>query len=221
MPPLDVSLAFFIASIVLALAPGPDNIFVLTQSALYGWKQGLSVTFGLCTGLLLHTALVACGVAALILASPLLFSTLKTIGALYLLYLAWGALRAGKAVQTVPAGNASPGLNTSHAPSLSLSRLYRRGIIMNVTNPKVSLFFLAFLPQFTRPEHGSLVGQILWLGLLFILATICIFGGIAILAGKLGTRLQQSQRMQRWLNWLASAIFTALALHLLLSHAGG
>ena len=221
MPPLDVSLAFFIASIVLALAPGPDNIFVLTQSALYGWKQGLSVTVGLCTGLLLHTALVACGVAALILASPLLFSTLKTIGALYLLYLAWGALRAGKAAQTVPAGNASPGLNTSQAPSLSLSRLYRRGIIMNVTNPKVSLFFLAFLPQFTRPEHGSLVGQILWLGMLFILATICIFGGIAILAGKLGTRLQQSTRMQRWLNWLASAIFTTLALHLLLSHAGG
>ncbi len=221
MPPLDVSLAFFIASIVLALAPGPDNIFVLTQSALYGWKQGLSVTFGLCTGLLLHTALVACGVAALILASPLLFSTLKTIGALYLLYLAWGALRAGKAVQTVPAGNASPGLDTSHTPSLSLSRLYRRGIIMNVTNPKVSVFFLAFLPQFTRPEHGSLVGQILWLGILFILATICIFGGIAILAGKLGARLQQSTRMQRWLNWLASAIFTALALHLLLPHAGG
>lgn len=78
MLPLEVSLAFFLASIVLALAPGPDNIFVLTQSALYGWKQGLSVTIGLCTGLLVHTTLVTCGVAALILASPLLFTALKT-----------------------------------------------------------------------------------------------------------------------------------------------
>ena len=221
MLPLEVSLAFFIASIVLALAPGPDNIFVLTQSALYGWKQGLSVTIGLCTGLLVHTTLVACGVAALILASPLLFTALKTIGALYLLYLAWGTLRAGKAAQTVAAENASPSLGTSHGPSLSLTQLYRRGIIMNITNPKVSIFFLAFLPQFTRPGHGALIGQILWLGLLFILATILIFGGIAILAGNLGTKLQQSERMQRWLNWAAAAIFVGLALHLLLSQAGG
>lgn len=221
MPPLDVSLAFFIASIVLALAPGPDNIFVLTQSALYGWKQGLSVTIGLCTGLLVHTALVAGGVAALILASPLLFTALKTIGALYLLYLAWGAMRAGTTAQTVSAAaNAPPGLDSSHSPSLRLIQLYWRGIIMNITNPKVSIFFLAFLPQFTRPGHGPLIGQILWLGLLFILATILIFGGIAILAGNLGTKLQQSQRMQRRLNWAAAAIFAGLALHLLLSQVG-
>lgn len=210
MPPLDVSLAFFIASIVLALAPGPDNVFVLTQSALYSWKQGLSVTVGLCAGLLLHTALVACGVATLILASPLLFTALKTVGALYLLYLAWGAMRA--VPQTAPAEGISP--------SLDLSRLYRRGIIMNITNPKVSIFFLAFLPQFTRPDHGPLIGQILWLGLLFILATIFIFGGIAILAGNLGARLQQSKCMQRWLNWAAAAIFAGLALHLLLAQTG-
>ena len=210
MPPFDVSLAFFIASIVLALAPGPDNIFVLTQSALYGWRQGLSVTFGLCTGLLVHTALVAFGVAALILASPLLFTALKTVGAFYLLYLAWGAMRA--APQAAKAQGA--------APSLGLAQLYRRGIIMNITNPKVSIFFLAFLPQFTRPDHSPLMVQILWLGLLFILATILIFGGIAILAGNLGTKLQQSERMQRWLNWIAAAIFTALALHLLLSQTG-
>ncbi len=210
MPPLDVSLAFFAASIVLALAPGPDNIFVLTQSALYGWKQGLGVTTGLCTGLLVHTALVACGVAAIILASPLLFTALKTIGALYLLWLAWGAIRA--APQTARAEGVSP--------SLGLAQLYGRGIIMNITNPKVSIFFLAFLPQFTRPGHGPLIGQILWLGLLFILATILIFGGIAILAGNLGAKLQQSQGMQRWLNRAAAAIFAGLALHLLLSQVG-
>ncbi|NQS71526.1 MAG: LysE family translocator [Desulfobulbaceae bacterium] len=221
MPPFDVSLAFLLASIILALAPGPDNIFVLTQSALYGWKQGLSVTIGLCTGLLAHTTLVACGVAALILASPLLFTILKTIGAFYLLYLAWGALRAGKAAPAVPAENTSPSLGSSHGSSLSLPQLYRRGIIMNITNPKVSIFFLAFLPQFTRPGHGPVIGQILWLGLLFILSTILIFGGIAVLAGNLGTKLQQSQRMQRGLNWTAAAIFAGLALHLLLSQAGG
>ena len=210
MPPLDVSLAFFAASIVLALAPGPDNIFVLTQSALYGWKQGLGVTTGLCTGLFVHTALDACWVAAIIIASPLLFTALKTIGALYLLWLAWGAIRA--APQTARAEGVSP--------SLGLTQLYGRGIIMNITNPKVSIFFLAFLPQFTRPGHGPLIGQILWLGLLFILATILIFGGIAILAGNLGAKLQQSQGMQRWLNRAAAAIFAGLALHLLLSQVG-
>ncbi|NLZ16113.1 MAG: LysE family translocator [Desulfobulbaceae bacterium] len=210
MLPIDVSLAFFAASIVLALAPGPDNIFVLTQSALYGWRQGLCVTIGLCTGLLLHTALVAWGVAALILASPLLFTALKSIGALYLLYLAWSAARAAP---HSTAANAT-------TPALTLVQLYRRGIIMNMTNPKVSIFFLAFLPQFTRPGDGSLIKQIMWLGLLFILATILIFGGISILAGSLGARLQQSARAQRLLNWAAAAIFAALALHLFLAQTG-
>lgn len=207
---LDVSLAFFAASLVLALAPGPDNIFVLTQSLLHGWRKGLSVTFGLCTGLLVHTTLVAGGVAALIQASPLLFTALKSVGAFYLLYLAWGALRVAPQQPSA----------TGTTPALTLAQLYRRGIIMNVTNPKVSIFFLAFLPQFTRPEQGSVLLQVLWLGLLFIAATILIFGGLALLAGTLGARLQQSIRMQSWLNRASAAIFAALALHLLLAQAG-
>lgn len=210
MLPLDVSLAFFAASLVLALAPGPDNIFVLTQSLLHGWRKGLSVTLGLCTGLLGHITLVGGGVAALIQASPLLFTALKSVGAFYLLYLAWGALRA----------TARQSSDHGTAPVLTLAQLYRRGIIMNVTNPKVSIFFLAFLPQFTRPEQGSVLVQVLWLGLLFIAATILIFGGLALLAGTLGARLQQSARTQNWLNRASAAIFAALALHLLFAQAG-
>ncbi len=158
---------------------------------------------------MLHTTLVACGVAALVLASPKLFTAVKALGACYLLYLAWAGIRT------------APQRSGPQSPVLTMAQLYRRGIVMNITNPKVSVLFLAFLPQFTRPEHGSLAGQILWLGMLFILATIFIFGGIALPAGKLGARLRQSTRMRRWLNWLASTIFTALALHPLLSHAEG
>jgi threonine/homoserine/homoserine lactone efflux protein len=170
MPPADTLLVFFAASLLLALSPGPDNLFVLAQAAQRGAWAGLAVTLGLCTGLLGHTAAVAFGVAAVFQTSALAFALLKYLGAAYLLYLAWQAFRAG----AVAAGEA-------RAAGLGLARLYRRGIIMNLTNPKVSLFFLAFLPQFTAPAHGPLLPQVLVLGLLFIVATILVFGGSASL----------------------------------------
>lgn len=159
----------------MALAPGPDNLFVLAQAAQQGKLNGLTVTIGLCTGLLVHTAAVALGVAAIFQASAVSFSLLKFIGAVYLLYLAYRAFIAF----------AERGYN-QHPPRLNFSKFYVCGIIMNVTNPKVSFFFLAFLPQFTDPTIGPLVLQILILGLLFILSTILVFGGISLLAGGAG-----------------------------------
>ena len=142
MIPVDALLAFALASLLLALAPGPDNLFVLTESALSGPLAGFAVTLGLCTGLLLHTSAVALGVAAIFQVSALAFTLLKLVGAGYLLYLAWQAWRA-------PAAS----LPTAAATPPALGRLYRRGIVMNVTNPKVSIFFLAFLPQFRSEER--------------------------------------------------------------------
>ena len=121
---------------MLAITPGPDNLFVLTQAALRGVGSGLMVVLGLCTGLILHTSLVAFGVAAIFQSSELAFSLLKYVGAGYLIYLAWGAFRAGAAE-----------LDGVRAESRGLGAMYRRGIVMNVTNPKVSIFFLAFLPR--------------------------------------------------------------------------
>ena len=194
---------FLAASLALAFAPGPDNIFVLTQSAVQGRVAGLLVTLGLCTGLLVHTAAVALGVATIFAASALAFTALKVLGAAYLLYLAWQAFRAAKA--PLPAGEAA---------RLRPGRLYARGVIMNITNPKVAIFFLAFLPQFAEPGEGALTLQILVLGAIFILVTLAVFGSIAWFSGFLGERLRASPRAQTILNRVAGLVFVGLALRL-------
>ncbi len=196
-------LLFTTASILLALTPGPDNIFVLTQSALKGKRVGIVVTLGLCTGLIVHTSAVALGVAAIFHASALAFNLLKFAGAAYLLYLAWGAFRAETST-----------LDTKASQEIGLPRFYLRGIIMNVTNPKVSIFFLAFLPQFTNPENGNLPLQLVALGGIFILSTLLVFGAISLLAGVMGQRLRRSERAQKILNKTAGTIFAGLALKL-------
>ncbi|NNC55305.1 MAG: LysE family translocator [Pseudomonadales bacterium] len=206
MIPFEVLAVFFLASVVLALTPGPDNIFVLTQSALSGPRAGLIVTLGLCTGLIVHTTAVALGVAVIFQTSVVAFTALKIAGAVYLLYLAWQAFRAG--ASTLPGAD---------APAIPLRRLYLRGIIMNVTNPKVSIFFLAFLPQFADPQRGSLVVQIILLGAAFALATILVFGTVALFAGKVGQWLTGSNRAERVLNRVAGSVFVLLAANLLIA----
>jgi threonine/homoserine/homoserine lactone efflux protein len=203
MIPLSTAAAFFAAAVVLGLAPGPDNIFVLTQSALRGRAAGIIVTLGLCTGLVVHTLAVAVGLAAVFQASALAFAGLKMAGAAYLIYLAWQAFRAS-----------AQGVRIGEAGRLGAGPLYRRGIIMNVTNPKVSIFFLAFLPQFADPARGPIAVQIAMLGGLFILATLLVFGAIALLAGSVGQRLATSRKAERVMNVMAGMVFTALALRL-------
>jgi threonine/homoserine/homoserine lactone efflux protein len=206
MLPLDILLSFSATAVLLALMPGPDNLFVMTQSALYGRRAGMRVVLGLCTGLIVHTLAVACGVAVLFQTSALAFSVLKIIGALYLLYLAYHAFRAS-GVTTAAADNADT------APTVR--NLYLRGVVMNITNPKVSIFFLAFLPQFARPDAGNLAGQLVLLGVLFMASTLVVFGLISYLAGALGGWLARSARAQRILNRIAGVVFVALAAKLL------
>ncbi|OUR92008.1 threonine transporter RhtB [Gammaproteobacteria bacterium 42_54_T18] len=203
---IEFIFTFIIASSLISIAPGPDNIFVLTQSALYGRKSGVIVTFGLCTGLIVHTIAVALGVAAIFQASSLAFNILKFVGAAYLVYLAWQAFTA----QPLD-------LHTSNGSSFSTKELYFRGIIMNITNPKVSIFFLAFLPQFTNPQEGNLVVQFFILGLIFIGVALVIFCGVAVLAGSLGSWLTSSPKNQVYLNRVAGAVFSVLALKLVTS----
>ena len=205
MLPPDTLFLFFTASVLLALTPGPDNLFVLTLAARGGRAAGFAVTFGLCTGLLVHTSAVALGVAAVFQASALAFSLLKYAGAAYLLYLTFLSFRAQ-----------DTGVGRRSAESLGFRKLYLRGIIMNVTNPKVSLFFLAFLPQFTNPAVGPIVPQIFFLGFLFILSTILVFGLISLLAGTVGSWLQQSEKARTVLNYLAGVVFLGLAVKLVL-----
>jgi threonine/homoserine/homoserine lactone efflux protein len=200
-----VAAGFFIAAVLLAASPGPDNLFVLMQSATHGPRTGLTVTLGLCTGLIGHTAAVALGLAALLATSVWLFWALKILGAAYLLYLAWGAWHAGAA-----------GLEAARTPALSPWQAYGRGVLMNLSNPKVALFFLAFLPQFVDPARGSVALQILQLGVLFMLATLLTFGAFALFAGWIGQGLRTSARAQRALNRTAAIVFAALAARLAL-----
>lgn len=202
----DIALSFFGVAVLLALSPGPDNLFVLMQSAMWGRSSGLYVVLGLCTGLVGHTVAVAVGLAALFAASETAFMALKLAGAVYLVYLAWGAFRAPATL------SAQEG-----PPAQSRLRLYQRGIIMNLSNPKVSIFFLAFLPQFTDPDRGSVAMQTLSLGALFMLSTLLVFGLVAWFAGALGERMQKSRRAQRALNWTAGTVFLGLALRLALT----
>ena len=202
----DVILLFVSASVALALAPGPDNIFVLTQSALFGRASGFAVIFGLLTGVMVHTLLVAIGVAVIFQTSALAFTALKLAGAGYLIYLAWQAFRSG-----------TTRIDGSGHATLSLRKLYFRGVIMNITNPKVAIFFLAFLPQFADPARGSVNLQILIFGALFAVSALLVFGCVAWAAAYLGAWLGQSPRAQVVLNRIAGVVFLGLAFRLVMA----
>lgn len=200
MLPVETLGAFFAASVVMGLAPGPDILFVLTQSALYGARAGFATTCGLITGLFVHITAVSLGVAALFQSSATAFNVLKFAGAAYLLYLAWLSFRSGTSKASLQKAQ-FPGYGT----------LYRRGVIMNITNPKVTLFFLAFLPQFCAPERGSVALQVMELGLLFMLAAFIVFTAVSALGGRLAHWFNSSPRGQMLMHRVAGLVFVALA----------
>src|SRR5690606_28471483 len=150
----------------------------------------------LCTGLIFHTTIAVLGLTSFFLLSSVAFFALKIAGAAYLLYLAWGAWRAGASDQSL-----------SEAVPLTPLQLYRRGIVMNITNPKVAVFFVAFLPQFTNAAYGPLPYQLLTLGAVFIVQAIVLFSLISILAGRLAVWFRHSAGAQRVLNRVTALIF--------------
>ena len=199
---LETIIAFVLASIVLSLVPGPDNIFVMTNSALRGWKIGFYTTIGLCTGLIGHTILVAIGVSVIFQTSALAFNGLKIVGACYLIYLGWLSL---KSKELKIGSSGTDNVNRSY---------YITGIVMNLTNPKVALFFLVFLPQFVNPINGSVTTQIFSLGILFILSALCVFLSIAFLGAFLEAYLKKSSAFNKNINKLAALVYFALAINL-------
>ena len=214
-------LNFFIAALVVALAPGPDNLFVLAQSATHGARAGFSVICGLCTGICVQTALLIVGGSALIAASPVAFFVLQCCGAAYLLYLAYKSFQVRAGVVKLDAGSdechsgASPQGDAIEPPSFR--RLYLRGIIMNLTNPKAVLFALSFIPpavDMSRDMSPSL--QMVFLGAEFVTATFIVFGSIALLAGAVKKFMLNSPKANRNLNWFSGCVFVFLAIALFL-----
>jgi len=205
---ISVLFSFLAAAIALSFMPGSDNLYVFTESVTKGPRKGLYVVLGLMTGVLVHTTLAATGLALVLRQNQDLFKAVSWAGALYLLYLAWQAYREKPQLMQIKAAG-----TIQQKPNFWAS--YRKGFFMNVLNPKVTLFFLAFLPQFVRPEGGPALQQFLFLGLLFILQGSVVFGSIALLAGQ-ARQLIKNPVFWRVTYWLKIFILLALALFLLL-----
>ena len=204
---------FVFASVLLILAPGPDVVFLISQSASRGARAGFLTALGLACGNLVHTSLAALGISVVFRASPVAFQGLKIAGVAYLLFLAW------KAVQAHAPAPADP--TQSRVASPAGHGLFLRGVLMNVLNPKVALFFLAFLPQFVSPKAGPVWIQMVVYGVIFTSLVVVIFGTIGLSAGYVTRRigaLWAGGGAAGWGRWLVATVYVALAARLAFVH---
>jgi Putative threonine efflux protein len=194
--------AFLSASIALTLLPGPDILYVISQSITSGWRSGVAVAVGLCSGLIIHTSAVALGVAALLTSYPMALLGVKIFGAGYLIYLAIGSFQ-------------EKGLSVSDSgEKKNLRMLVKKGFIMNVLNPKVLLFFLAFLPQFISKNANPAI-QVVILGIIFFIQALIIFSIISGFAGLLNKWVMQSA-VSSHIGKIKSAVYLLIAVNLFL-----
>lgn len=204
----SMQLVYFIAaSVALTLLPGPDILFVLSISISQGKKAGMATASGLCTGLLFHTTAAALGISAIVYRSALAFTIVKYAGALYLIYLAFKALK-----------ESGTSFSSFDVKETDVPLLYKRGIVMNILNPKVSLFFLAFLPQFVSTGAGNVPMQMVFLGIVFLVQALLVFFLVSIFAGLIGSRIMQIPNAEKYVNWAKAGIFSLIGLELALSN---
>lgn len=204
---VEILISFVLATSLLAISPGPDNIYVLMQGIVNGKKYGLATVAGLISGCIVHTTLVAFGVSAIIKSNDYLFLGLKVIGALYLLYLAYNVYKSSSDIV----------INADNVPKKGLMQLFKQGFIMNVLNPKVSIFFLAFFPGFLFSETLSTVIQFYILGILFMLTSLIIFSLIAILSSSISVYIREHKNSGVVLKWLQIVVFVGIAIFIFLS----
>ena len=203
--PLYTILAFLGASMALTIAPGPDNIFVMTQGIARGRRPAIVTALGMCSGVSVHTTAAAFGISAVFYSSAVAFTVVKWAGAAYLLHLAFRTMKERSAIRL------------SAAEELPAAALFRRGFIMNVLNPKVAMFFLAFLPQFVSPAAGHVPLQMLLLGLIFMVQAVVLFCLIGYFAGSIGSFILARPRIARYFDWLTAGVFASLGVRLALA----
>ena len=208
MPDANIVL-FVVASLAVITAPGPDNVYVLACGITRGREAALASAWGMCSGLLFHTSFAAVGLSAILARSAVAFSVVKYAGAAYLIYLGVKALLNRKEL-------APPAEET---PTARFGSFFFRGMTMNLLNPKVAVFFLAFLPQFAGPagEPASVALQLLAFGLIFALLSVVVFSAIALSASILGVRLSRNPRFVGGLRWLTGCVLVGLGICLALS----
>lgn len=202
---LEQLLPFLTASILLTLSPGPDIIYVLVQGMTNGRKHGIVTSLGLVTGIIIHTSLVAFGVSAVIQESPTLFFAIKLLGAIYLFYLAY----------KVYSGEANIEISSGNGNKKGLFSLYRRGLLMNVLNPKVAIFFLAFFPGFLWEPEANTVLQFYILGILFMVQALLIFSLIAILSSRIFGYLKTHPGAGVVFKWVQVVVFLGIGIFIL------
>ena len=203
----ELLFSFSIASMALTLMPGPDILFVLTESITKGAKHGIGIALGLITGLLVHTVASAIGLSIIIQESEILFTGIKSLGALYLFYLAY------KSYREKP--NPIQSVNEKTNAPFSLSKLFFKGILMNLLNPKVSLFFIAFFPKFLFSENLEVQIQFLILGIIFILQAFLIFSTVSIFSSKF-TFLKSNSNKGRNAKIFKVITYSLLAVYILI-----
>ena len=201
---VEALLSFVVATCLLALSPGPDNMYVLTQSIVNGSRSALATTAGLISGCIVHTTLLAFGISAVITTNPSLFFGIKVVGALYLLYLAYAVFKSDATLEF-----------SKNAPKKSYGQLFKQGVLMNILNPKVMLFFLALFPQFLWQPQADTVLQFYILGITFMVVSFIVFATIAFLAGRVSSFLNKNKHTGVFLKWLQILVFLAIAAFIL------
>ena len=198
---------FCVASIALILTPGPDTFYVIARSLGQGKFAGIISALGVCFGVLVHTLGAAIGLSALLMSSALAYNIVKYAGAAYLIYLG---------IRTILSREEE---NTFSTPQVgrNLAKTFSQGVLSNVLNPKVALFFLAFLPQFVDTTKGEIGLQIVILGLIFIVMCFSWLVLVALLTSHLGNRLQSNSRWRRFQQWFTGSILVFLGARLALS----
>lgn len=202
----ETLLSFVLATAVLAISPGPDNIYVLTQSLVNGKKYGIATVCGLISGCIVHTTLLAFGASAIIAESETIYFIIKVFGALYLLFLAYKVYKSDAEI-----------LLGDTVEKKSTLQLFKQGFIMNVLNPKVTIFFLAFFPAFLFSNSTSKVVQFYVLGFLFMLTSFLIFTILAILASKLSNLLKHNKKISYYLKWMQIVVFIGISIFIFFS----
>lgn len=203
---MEILISFILAVSILAISPGPDNIFVLMQSVVHGKKYGLATIIGLMTGCIVHTTFVAIGISAIIKENNTIFLGIKILGAVYLLYLAYKVITGGSEIS----------MSTKKIDKKTPFQLFKIGFIMNVLNPKVTLFFLALFPGFLFSEILPISLQFYILGSLFILVSFVVFSLIAILGGTISEKIKTSKNIGVWLQWMQVFVFIGIAVFILI-----
>ena len=203
---MEVLISFVFAVTLLAISPGPDNVFVLMQSVIYGKKYGLATILGLMTGCIIHTIFLAIGISSIIKDNNNIFLGIKLFGAVYLLYLAYKVYRSSSVIS----------VSTKKIEKKTPFQLYKIGFIMNVLNPKVTIFFLALFPGFLFTEKLSISLQFLILGTLFILVSSVVFSCIALLGGTISEKIKTSKKIGIWLQWIQILVFIGIAVFILI-----